>query len=157
MLKYAIGSTFLLLFCTLPLFSDINMQKGVYDAAEEMMRFDQKMNQLIAEHNQFDEEDTKAFEESNVEDFEETRDGYVLKRNISESKRTKVAVSLDNRLLTISITKSEKEVVVIGDERSYETTMNRTSSSLYLPEDANEKSMKQQYRNGILEVKFLKK
>ena len=156
MYKYFIGKVILVFFYTLPLFSDINLQEGVYDAAEEMMQFDKKMNELIAEHNQLDEEEKRAFAETNIEDFEETKGGYILKKNIADSSNTKVDVSLNNRTVTVSITKNTKEVLTIGTERSYESTTSRTSSSLYLPEDANENSMKKKYKNGILEVTFLK-
>jgi len=157
MYKKITRKTFLILFFTLPLFSDIGMQEGVYDAAEEMMKFDTKMNQLIAEHNQLDEEDKREFEKTRIEDFEETENGYILKKNISDGNGTKVGVSLKNGMLSISIQTTEKEVLLIGNERSYETTMNSSTSSLYLPQDADEKSMKHEYKEGVLKVTFLKK
>jgi HSP20 family molecular chaperone IbpA len=142
--------------CTLMLFADIDMQKGIYDAAEEMIRFDNKMNRLIAEHNQLDKEDEKIFEESQIEDFEEIESGYRLKKNISDGNGTKVEVLLENRLLTISVSRTKKEVIQIGKERSYESTMNRSSSSLYLPADADKNSMKQEYIDGVLKITFSK-
>ena len=71
--------TILLCFLTTSLFSDIDLQKGIYDAAEEMMAFDEKMNRLIAEHNGVDYEKEEM---STIVDFEEKKDTYVLERNI---------------------------------------------------------------------------
>jgi len=144
------------LFTTL-LSADIDLQRGVYDAAEEMIRFDNKMNRLIAEHNKIDSEDMTNFNIDNIEDFEETQNGYLLLRDIPENNSTKVEVSLKDGLVTVFITKTEKRVLGVGNERSYETTMSRTASSLFLPQDADELSMKKIYKNGTLKVTFLKK
>ena len=143
---------FVLFFNSLILSADVGMQEGIYDAAEEMIAFDEKMNRLIAEHNQVDMED----EDKNIiEDFEETERGYVLKTTV-DGNNTKVEVILKDRLLTVSMVTTEKQVIQIGAETSYESTVSSSSTSLYLPQDADAKSMKKYYENGILEVTFLK-
>ncbi len=134
--------------------AEIDMQKGVYDAAEEMMAFDTKMNKIIAEHNGVDYEE--MHNNSAIEDFEETTDGYILKRNI-ENNETEIEISVKERLLTISMVTREKEVVKTPTETTYETSINQSESSLFLPHDADEDSMNKLYENGILEITFRKK
>jgi len=157
MYKKNITKNLLLLLCTLPSYSEVNLQQGVYDAAEEMIRFDLKMNRLIEEHNQRNLEEQSEMQENRVEDFEETVNGYLLKQSVDESKRMKIEVTLKDRMVFITTITKTQEVVTVGDERSYENTMSRSTSSLYLPQDADELSMRQEYKNGILEVTFLKK
>lgn len=139
---------------TVPVFADINMQEGVYDSAEEMMRFDEKMNRMIAEHNQIDLVENQN---SAIEDFEETATGYRLKQYIDDSNSTEVKVFLEGKTLKVSTVSRKKEVIKIENETSYETTMSSSTTSLFLPEDADEKSMSYNYKNGILEVTLLKK
>lgn len=139
---------------TVPVFADINMQEGVYDSAEEMMRLDEKMNRMIAEHNQIDLVENQN---SAIEDFEETATGYRLKQYIDDSNSTEVKVFLEGKTLKVSTVSRKKEVIKIENETSYETTMSSSTTSLFLPEDADEKSMSYNYKNGILEVTLLKK
>jgi len=142
---------FILFFSSFPILAEIAIQEGIYDAAEEMIRFDEKMNKLIAEHNQIDFED----EEKVIEDFEETNDGYLLVQNI-DGNHTKVVVKLLDRVLTISTINSYKETIKVETESSYEMITQSSSMSLFLPEDADANSMQKSYINQILEIKFLK-
>ncbi len=134
-----------------------NMQKGVYDAADEMIRFDEKMNQAIIKHNQLDAEDEEEMRlNAMVEDFEEIEGGYLLERDIPENNSTKVDVKLEDGMLRITITTKEEEV----DNKfssSFETVMSSTSISLSIPNDADENMMEKSYNKGILKVKFPKK
>jgi len=144
----------LLFFCNLALFADSDLQKGVYDAAEEMMEFDEKMNRLIAEHNGVDYEKEKI---SNIVDFEEMQNAYVLERHIEDNNNTQIELSVKDGMLTIETTVREQEEIRTENETSYETTMSKSSSSLYIPKNADESSMSEEYKNGILKVTFLKK
>ena len=155
MLKWSIKFTInFLLLGHIVLFAENNLQKGVYDAAEEMMQFDEKMNRLIAEHNGVDYEKEKM---STIVDFEETQNGYVLERDIEDNNNTQIELSLEDGMLTIEITVREQEEIRTETEISYETTMSTSTMSLYIPSDADENSMNEEYKNGILKVTFLKK
>ncbi len=136
-----------------PLVADVNLEKGIYDAAEEMMRFDDKLNRLIAEHNQVDlDEDIIS-----INDFEETQNGYKL-TEVMDNNNSKVEVLLENRKLTIMITTIEKTVInnESQGEEGYEMRKSELRSSLFLPEDADENSMQKEYQNGVLKIQFLK-
>jgi len=148
----------LVFLTTLMLFSEVDMQTAVYDGADEMIRFDEKMNRMIDEHNAqiFEDEDMQVFE-NRVEDFEELENGYLLERTINDSNNTKVELSLNDRKLTILTEVTKKEKIVENDITSYETTTTNSSVSLFLPNDADEKSMEDTYKNGILKIKFRKK
>ena len=135
-----------------PLMAEVNLERGVYEAADDMVRFDNKLNKLIAEHNNIDlEEDNTP-----INDFEETKTGYRLIETI-DNNSSKVEVNLKDRVVTVVITKTEKNIVNSNGEKSYEITKSESSSSLFLPEDADENSMKKEYQDGILTVEFLKK
>jgi len=136
----------------LPIYGEVSIEEGIYEAADEMMRFDNKLNRLIAEHNGIDLDDEDV---NIINDFEETKNGYRLIENIDN--KSQVVVSLKNRVLTITIVKSEKSVTLINGEESYEITKSESQSSLFLPSDADEESMQKEYRNGILKIEFLKK
>ncbi|SFV51519.1 hypothetical protein MNB_SV-12-779 [hydrothermal vent metagenome] len=143
------------LFGSLPIYAEVDMQKGVYDAAEEIIEFDKKMNRAIAEHNQINPEDET--EAVTIEDFEETEHGYLLQRNIPDTNLTKVDVKLKDGMLTISTTTTEKETITSGTTTGYETTTTSSTTSLFIPNDADESKMEKSYENGILKITFPKK
>ena len=138
--------------------ADTDMQKGMYDAAEEMIKFDEKMNQAIAKHNQLDikNEDEMRIN-AMVEDFEEVEGGYLLKRDIPENNNTKIAVKLENGMLSIITTTMEQEGINNKSVSGFETTMSSSSMTLFIPNDADEKRMERVYENGVLKIKFPKK
>lgn len=155
MLKWSIKLVIkLLLLGNMVLFAESNLQKGVYDAAEEMMEFDEKMNRLIAEHNGVDYEKEKS---STIVDFEETQNGYVLERDIEDNNNTQIELSLKDGMLTIETTVREQEKIQTKSEITYETTMSKSSTSLYIPSNADANTMREEYKNGIFKVTFLKK
>ena len=146
--------TILLLFSNLFLYADITLQTSVYDAAEEMMKFDEKMNKLIAKHNGVDYEKQDM---SSIVDFEERENTYVLERNIEDNNNTQIELSIKDGKLIIETTVREQEEIRTETEISYETTMSTSSTSLYIPKTVDEASMYEEYKNGILKVTFLKK
>ena len=144
----------LFLFSYLTLFAEVDLQTGVYDAAEEMMAFDEKMNKLIAAHNGEDYEEERV---SSIIDFEEKEDSYLLEREIEDNNNTKIELSINNGMLTIDTTVKEQEALQTETGVSYETTISKSSTSLYIPNDADQDTMQEIYKNGILKVTFLKK
>ena len=144
----------LLLLSTLSLFADIDLQKAIYDSADEMVEFDEKMNRLIAEHNGVEYEREGI---SNIIDFEERENYYLLERNIEESNNTQIELSLKDRVLSIEITVREQEEIKTETISSQETTMSQSTTSLYIPENADENTLQESYKNGILKVIFQKK
>ena len=133
---------------------DIDLQKGIYDAAEEMMEFDEKMNRMIAKHNGVDYEEDSS---SDIIDFEEREHSYVLERNIKDNKNTQIEINLKDGVLNIDITVRKQEKVEENGEISYETTLTKSTIPLYLPQDADENTLQESYENGILKVTFRKK
>lgn len=157
MYRYTIA---IIILCSLAINADTDMQKGMYDAAEEMIRFDEKMNRAIIEHNQLDLEDEMQMS-AMVEDFEETESGYILKRDIPDDNKTKIDVKVEDRMLSISTTTIEQEkiedITIDGDISGFETVMSSSSMSLSIPNDADENRMERSYENGVLKIKFPKK
>ena len=153
-----IKKLYLLIFLSSISFSEVDLQTGVYDAAEEMMAFDNKMNQLIKEHNQvmFDD-DEEELEEIKVEDFEEREKSYILEKTISESHNKKVEVKVLNGLLSVIIKSIESDKLIVDGITSHETTMSGSTMSLFIPVDADENQMKYSYRDGILKIVLPKK
>lgn len=138
----------LTLFC----FAEIDIQQNIYDGAEDVGAFDQMLNQLIADHNGIDMDD----ETYPVEDFEETKDGYILRHTVPSN--AKVEIKIEQRLLTISTKDKENRSITISDsEEGYEMIMNSSMVSFSLPENADETSMERHYEDGVLVIKFTKK
>jgi HSP20 family molecular chaperone IbpA len=137
------------------LFADIDLQKGVYDSAQEMMAMDKKMNEAIEEHKRLDTswDDSGELKVISIHDFEEKENSYVLEREIKENNQTKIDVKLENGQLTISTTTT----VIKKTEFSESKTMSSSSTSLFIPNDADETQMKQSYEHGILKITFPKK
>ncbi|CAA6803009.1 MAG: Unknown protein [uncultured Sulfurovum sp.] len=139
-------------------FSEINLQKEIYDAAEEMMKFDEKMNQIIAEHNNiaYDGDEDLEFSNVSIDDFREVVNGYELRKDINDTN-VKVKVKTKDSLLTISLlTKEVKELVYEG-ETGTETIMSSSSIALPIPNDADENKLISTYSDGILIIKLPKK
>jgi len=157
--KNVIWMLYLLSLVVSPLMSEIDMQKGVYDAAEEMIRFDEKMNKAIAEHNKIDAEDDAEMrlQTMMINDFEETEDGYVLTEEIEEFINTEVEVRVEEGLLIISTVTVEKEITQEELNISEINTMSSFNVSLFIPNDADEAKMEKSYKDGILKVFFPKK
>ena len=147
-------TSFITLFYTTIVFADIDMQKGVYDAAEEMMAMDEKMNRAIDEHNRlnWDDEDTQL-ETITINDFEETQNGYQLIKEIPDSNDTEVNVQVKDGILTISTVTKMREIT----EFSESVTMSSSASSLFIPTDADENRVQESYINGVLKITLLKK
>ncbi len=145
----------LIISCTMMGNAEIDIQKNIYDSAEEIMAMDEKMNRAIAEHNResLDWNDSIKLEVISVNDFEEREDSYILEREIPDFKNTKLEVKLNNGELTIS-TKTTK---IEKTEFSESKTINSSSSSLFLPTDADDTQMKKSYVDGILKIEFPKK
>jgi HSP20 family molecular chaperone IbpA len=147
-------ASFITLFYTTMVFADIDMQKGVYDAAEEMMAMDEKMNRAIDEHNRqnWDDEDMELVDIS-INDFEETQNGYQLIKEIPDANETEVSVQVKDGILTISTVTKMREI----SEFSESVTMSSSASSLFIPTDADENRVQESYINGVLKITLLKK
>jgi len=143
------------LFACIPLLADTDMQKGLYDSAEEMMAMDEKMNRAIREHNRLDPtwDESLELEVISVHDFEEKENSYVLERKIDEGNQTKIDVTLENGKVTISTTTTTIEKTEFSESK----TMSSSSTSLFLPNDADETKMEKSYENGLLRIIFPKK
>ena len=135
--------------------AEVDMQKSVYDAADEMVEFDNKMNKLIAEHNQYDDEDLEEMHKNDIsmEDFEDTPTGYELNQKIEDANNTKIGVDVSDGVLMITT----KKRVRVEIENGYETTISRSKVSLFIPHDADESSVQSEYVDGFLKITMSKK
>ena len=143
MYKYLIGVA----LCSLTLQANTDMQRGIYDAAEEMIRFDAKMSRAIMEHNQV-----------GSEGFEETTRGYIFTKEMLNN--ILVSAKVENQILTIVISTQEDKDIYDAIEHSnisgFETIMNASSFSISIPKNADESKMEKSYRNGLLRIRFPK-
>lgn len=143
---------------TISSYAEINLTKSIYEAAEEMMLFDEKMNQAIAKHNGFDESDDYEMRLHDlVNDFEEIEDGYRLEHEVEDVKNSKVHVDVKDGVLTVKTTMIDKAFMNFDENSSYSTTMSAYSFSLFVPNDADIERMEESYVNGILKIIFPKK
>ena len=140
----------ILISLSLLLNAEINIQKNIYDAADEMIEFDNKLNKLIAEHNQYDDEDLEEMHKNDIsiEDFEDTSTGYELNQKIEDANNTKIDVDVLNGVLTIT---TEKKVRV-AIKNGYETTISSSKVSLFIPNDADESKIQNTYKDGFLKI-----
>jgi HSP20 family molecular chaperone IbpA len=146
------------LFLGINAFADVNLSKGIYEAAEEMMRFDEKMNQAIARHNGFDENDDEEMRlHDRVNDFEEIEDGYRLEYEVEDVENTKLHVDVEDGMLMVKTTTVDKEFMNFELNSSHSTTMSSYSFGLFIPNDADVNKMEQSYINGVLKIVFPKK
>ena len=159
MYKNSIKMMLLAFSMTLFLYGEVDIQKNIYDAAEEMMRFDEKMNRAIAEHNRVTpEEDAEMqLESSMIRDFEERADSYLLEREIPYPDETEVEVTLEDGLLTVTMTTIEREEREEDLNISTIMMMNSSSFSLFLPPDADENRVEKYYNGGVLMITIAKK
>ena len=135
--------------------AEVDMQKSVYDAADEMTEFDNKMNKLIAEHNQYDDKDLEEMHKNDIsiEDFEDTPFGYELNQKIEDANSTKIDVDVWNGVLIITTEKKLRVAIKNG----YETTMSSSKVSLFIPNDADEQRVQSTYVDGFLKIIIPKK
>jgi HSP20 family molecular chaperone IbpA len=153
--KYMKVMTLLLASYSVPVLADIDMQKGMYDSAKEMMAMDENMNRAILEHKKSDPKWDESIELKvmSIHDFEEKKNSYVLEREIDDVNQTKVDVKLENGKLTISTTTTVIEKTEFSESKS----ISSSSTSLFIPNDADENRMEQSYENGLLKIVFPKK
>jgi len=159
MYKSDVKVVLLMILINVGLYAEIDIQVGIYDAAEEMIRFDEKMNRAIAEHNRITpkEDEEMRLNDMMISDFEETKDGYKLEKEIQYPNETEVDVKLEDRMLTVTMTKTDREVVENELNISDIMNMNSSSFSLLLPPDADENRMEKSYYNGFLKITVPKK
>ncbi len=144
-----------IILLTLLLSADVDIQKNLYDAADDMIEFDNKLNKIIAEHNQYNDEDLEEMHKNDIsiEDFEDTPTGYELNQKIEDANNTKIDVDVLDGVLTIT---TEKKVRV-AIKNGYETTMTSSKVSLFIPNDADESTIQSKYSNGFLKITMPKK
>ncbi len=137
--------------------ADIDIQKNIYDGAEDIIRMDEKMNRAIAEHNQLTpEEDAQMrLNSSKIEDFQDMGDKYILEKDIPKS--AKIDLKIEDGMLNISTTTTQKEKIQTDLNVSYTTIITTSETSIPIPNDANQNSMQKRYKDGILVIIFDKK
>ncbi len=145
----------ILISLSLLLNAEINIQKNIYDAADEMIEFDNKLNKLIAEHNQYDDDDLEEMHKNDIsiEDFEDTPTGYELNQKIEDANNTKIDVDVLDGVLAIT---TEKKVRV-AIKNGYETTISSSKVSLFIPNDADESKIQNTYKDGFLKITIPRK
>ena len=145
----------LIILSSLLLLAEVDMKKGVYDTADEMIKFDKKMNKLIAQHNKYSDKDIEEMHKNDIsiEDFEDTPNGYELNQKIEDANNTKIDVDVLDGVLTITT----KKRVRVAIENGYETTISSSKVSLFIPNDADESKIQSSYIDGFLKIIMPKK
>ncbi|CAA6820460.1 MAG: Unknown protein [uncultured Sulfurovum sp.] len=141
------------------LFAEVDLQKNIYNAAEEMIRMDEKMNQAIAKHNQIDSQNDAQMrlEAMSINDFEETQFTYKLIRNIPDAKNTEVTAKVVDGVLIINTKSIDKDFFSSELNTTTTTTMSSMQVSLLMPNNADATKMHQTYVEGVLIIEFPKK
>jgi len=152
----------IVVFFNMVMYADTDIQRGIYDAADEMIRFDEKMNRAIAEHNHIDINENQNG--STIEDFEEIEGGYILTQQIQNRDNVTIDVKVENGMLSIITTTSSNEdseylsgIIADSNISGFENTISSASTSISIPNDADETKMEKSYKNGLLKIKFPKK
>jgi len=153
MYRFYVGVLFFSAF----LLAEVDLQTGIYDSADEIIAFDKKMNQVIEEHNSQIFEEKEEVEDNNIEDFEETTDGFLLTKEIDSGSNTKVKVSIEGTMLMIKVNTIESKKIESLNSVSSETIMSSSTSSLSIPHNADKSKMEQEHKSGILTIFFPKK
>ncbi len=144
----------LISLCSSYSLAEENLQTTIYDGAEEMIRFDEKLNQAIREHNQIDNEDEIDLDNMQVNDFLETPQGYLLEQEIENYEETEVNVNIENDLLIISTKTLDKDFFSTELNNTELTTVSSLSLSLIIPNNADQNKMQKKYENGKLTIIF---
>jgi len=148
----------MMVFLSISSYAEVNVTKAIYEAAEEMMRFDEKMNQAIAEHNGFDESDDEEMRlHDRVNDFEEIEDAYRLEHEVEDVENSKLEVNVQEGMLMVKTTTVNKEFMKFDENSAHSSTMNSYSFALFIPNDADVERMEKSYINGVLKIIFPKK
>ena len=156
MLTKSFNSILLMILFSSLLFAEINVQTEIYDAAEEMIQFDEKMNRAIIEHNQINPQDADEMrlKAMAINDFSETPSGYILERTIENPNETEVKVEVKEDVLFISTKTLDKDFFNQELNNTEITTMSSMSVSLFIPNDADKEKMQEKYENGLLTITF---
>lgn len=152
-------SIFLVALLSSVLFAEIDIQKNIYDAAEEMIRFDEKLNQAIRAHNQLDgkDEDETYLKSMTINDFTETPTGYILEQKIENHTETELKVEIKEGLLIISTKMLDKDFFSHEFNNTEITTISSMSVSIFIPNNADEDQMQEKYENGLLTINLPRK
>ncbi len=144
-----------LILLTLLLSAEVDMQKAIYDGADEIIEFDNKLNKIIAQHNKYSDKDIEEMHKNDIsiEDFEDTPNGYELNQKIEDANNTKIDVDVLDGVLTITT----KKRVRVAIENGYETTISSSKVSLFIPNDADESKIQSSYIDGFLKIIIPKK
>jgi len=151
------------------LYAIVNMEEEIYAPAAEMQMLDDAMNRGIEEQRQRNlqkpmviMEDSSFFSDDSV-GFQLVGKEYVLEKQIEDINNTEVKTKLQNRFLTITETQRIEEVsieesVTLGATSNTKKYFKSTSSeTLSLPQDADEKTFKSTYENGLLKITIQQK
>ena len=142
------------LILSIVLSAEVSIQEKVYDAADEMIAFDEKMNRLIREHNEISEEENEEMHQNDIdiEDFEESKNAYELTHKIVDANNTKVTVGVLDGVLNIVMVTRKKELVSNNGEEGVETTVDTSNQSIFIPNDADASSMQSSYIDGVVKI-----
>ena len=134
------------------------------DIFKEMMQMQQQMDRMFEQMHKRIQQRSAAlisplgsYKIAQKSQFVDKGDHYELVTDIPKSKDNNIKISLQNHILNIDakiIKKSESKSNGISSYQSYMSVYQR---SISLPQDADESSMKSDYKNGYLVITFAKK
>ena len=139
----------------------IDIERELYEPLEEMRQMDESMNNAIEqrrEENQILIDEQQQIDlDLPMPDFELEGNQYVLIKNVSDAKHTKIDVKLEQRMLKIStVTTTMRDMMTeMGMQNS--SFESRMEESLSIPYHADAGSLQSEYKDGQLKVTFNKK
>jgi HSP20 family molecular chaperone IbpA len=169
-MKNKILSLLILVVTPVTLLAIVDMEEEIYAPAAEMKMLDDAMNRGIEEQRQRNArrpmliEDTSTFTDKPMLEFVDKGDEYVLEKSVEDINNTTITTKVENKMLTVTEVQKIEEVVIedsvkLGSSSSTKTEFfeSRSSETLSLPHDADEKTVVSRYENGLLKVVVQKK
>ncbi len=124
---------------------------------KEMDRMFERMHQRMQQRSQALISPIGTYKVATQSQFVDRGDHYEFRTDIPESKENTINVSVSNHILTVDAKVVKKEETKRAGVVSYQSYMSMYQRSLPLPVDADESSMKNEYKGGYLTISFKKK
>ncbi|NPA73245.1 MAG: Hsp20/alpha crystallin family protein [Epsilonproteobacteria bacterium] len=144
-------------------FAQISPNAVMINPFKEFQKMQEEMNRVFGSFNakfQNDPDFDRFFQDFSLSpalDMKDAGDKYIITVEIPGSKKSSINVNVKNHILSV-VAKSES--VTDNKNANYiqkERLVGNFEREITLPSDADEKSMKTRYDNGVLTITFKKK
>jgi hypothetical protein len=151
------------------LYAIVDIEQEIYAPAAEMQMLDDAMNRGIQEQRERNLQkpmvmmEDSTFFTDDVLGFNLVGNQYILEKHVQDVNNTEVKTKLENRVLTVTEVKRieqvtiEESVTLGSNSTTKQYFTSTTSETLSLPQDADEKTFKSKYQNGVLKITIQQK